>query len=777
MKGAIVFLFWLVLVCSQVFAQVSVKTVDFLETRGLTVNGAGPLLIRMDEARNRLVVANTLSSSVTVIDCDTKIADNIPVGGRALQHLKNESLTLNERTGDVYLIGARCFSVIHPDKRTAETVPTDVQFESVAVEGETGNAFLVGRESKEIAIYKPGAKKLARRPWLDHREDLINLNATPPPPIRKVVADGASGRVFAVDGFTSTLFTLDARSGKVIASRPLPLSSGGRWHLGGYDDKTRSLFIVVETADRKVIQAGRIDVEGNDDVVVPLPEYTEGVGILYDPVRREVCVPYDNHPSVHVVSFENGGSVDEIAIPAYGNDASALDAANGILYIGSWAHGEVDVIDLEARRLVKRIENMGIIPHMFAMAFNPEKNLVYFPKGASAVNGTFGAAVTALDPVTEATEKVQTGWAPIDLVEVPSRESFFVFNSEDEFAEVRADGSYEVHKLPFDYPVCASPAPGGRVYLSYGPHQSYWPVVYIWGAKNGVLGIDPETLGFYDRRIPRQAHEIVLDREGVAYFTQNNWGEEEQFIGTLEDPVRLFDINRRLRLRDKVTREITQRTLSYDAERNALYLVKIGEKDDEPSVLQVVDLEVDSVTHRVTLGRTATSLCEAGEKLFVSNFDSHTVSVINKSSYAVETLSTGREPLKLCRTGSDVWVMTHGDNTLERLTGERTVKKVPFRGTADNLFSWEGKLVVISHSDRAIYVGQFDPASESFATLHQADYPYGDTRFDSGNVSFYVRGQFGDAVFSLCEGKTDKDGRLWLTDFLSGKLFILEREN
>lgn len=774
MKRAIVLL--LVLVCSRAFAQVSVRTVDFLETRGFSVNGAGPVLVRMDEARNRLIVANTLSSSVTVIDCETGTADNIPVGGRALQHLKNESLTLNRRTGEVYLIGARCFSVIHPDTRRAETVPTDVQFESVAVDERTGNAFLAGRESKEIALFKPGSRKLATKAWLEHREALINLNATPPPPIRKVVADGSLGQVFAVDGFTSTLFTLDARSAKVLASRSIPLASGGRWHLGGYDGETRSLFIVVETADRKVIQSAKIDAVGSNDIVVPMPGYTEGVGILYDPVRREVCVPYDNHPSVHVVSFENGGAIDEVAIPAYGNDASALDAENGILYVGSWAHGEVDVIDLNARRLVKRIEDMGIIPHMFAMAFNPRKNLVYFPKGASAVNGAFGAAVTALDPATEKTEKMLTGWAPIDLIEVPSRKSFFVFNSEDEFAEVRADGSYEIHKLPFDYPVRASPAPDGGVYLSYGPHQSYWPVVYIWGAKNGVLGIDTKDLGFYDRRIPRQAHEIVLDREGVAYFTQNNWGEEEQFIGILEDPVRLFDINRRIRLRDKVTREITQRILSYDAGRHALYLVKIGENDDDPSVLQVIDLEADSATHRVPLGRTATSLCDAGDKLFVSNFDSHTVSAIDKSSFAVETLATGKQPLRLCRLGSDVWVITHGDNSLERLTGELLSRKIPFRGAADNLISWNGKLVVTSHSDKALYIGEFDPANDSFTTLHRIDYPYGNTRFDTGNVSFYVRGQFGDALFALCEAKTDKDGRLWLTDFLSGKLFILERK-
>jgi len=756
-------------------AGVSVRTVDFLAGQRLSVNAAGPVLVRMDEARNRLIVANTLTSSISIIDCGTRAVENIPLGGRALQHLKSESLTFDARTGDIYFIGAKCFFVVHPDKKTAETIPTGVQFESVAVDETTGNAFLAGRESKEIALYKPGARKLELKPWLDHRENLINLNATPPPPIRKVVADAALGQVIGVDGFTSTLFVFDAKKADLIRSRPIPLASGGRWHLAGYDAGAHELFLVTETAERKVIQAARIDAVGTNDLVVGLPEFTEGVGVLYNAARREVYIPYDNHPSVHVVDFNKAGEVTEITIPAYGNDASALDAANGILYIGSWAHGEVDVIDLTKRRLVNRIENLGIIPHMFAMAFDPKNNTVYFPKGGSAVNGAFGAAITTLDPSTQKTGKIHTGWAPIDLIEIPARESFFVFNSEDEFAEVRSDGSYDLHTLPFDYPVRASPAPGGDVYLSYGPHQSYWPVVYIWGAKNGILGIDTGDLSFYDRRIPRQAHRLVLDGSGTAYFTQNNWGEEEQFIGVLEDPVRLFDINKRIPLQDKVTREITQRLLAYDPDSRLLYLVRVAETDDAPSVLQVVDPDSNKVLHRLTLGITATDLDVHGGKIYVSNFDSHTVSVVDKTTFAVETIKTGEQPLGLCRAAGDVFVITHAGNTLEKLSGDRWAKKIPHGKHPDNIFPWGDKVVITSHDAAALYVTEFDPKTKLFALLHKESYPYGDTRFDTANVSFYVRGQFGDAVFAITEGRAGKDGRLWVTDFLSGKLFILER--
>lgn len=773
-SAALASLSTLALLCgSRAGAAVAVRTVDFLAAKGLSVNAAGPVLLRMDEARWRLVVANTLTSSVTLLDCATGRVRNIPVGGRALQHLKSEALAVNARTGDVYLVGHKTLSVVRPDDGTARTIPTGVQFESVAVDESTGNAFLVGRESKELGFHPAGADKLTLVPWLAHREDLINLNATPPPPIRKVVADPVAGEVIAVDGFTSTLHVFGAKDGKLLRTRSLPLLPGGRWHLAGYDARSRELFLVIETAERKVSQAARIDAAGSNDLVVPLPEFTEGVGVLYNWKRREVYVPYDNHPSVHVVDFGKDGEVTEIAVPAYGNDASALDVANDRLYIGSWAHGEVDVIDLARRKLDRRIENLGIVPHMFAMAYDPKSHTLYFPKGGSAVNGAFGSAITALNLMTGKTWKIRAGWAPIDLIEVPARGGFLVFNSEDEFAEVRAAGSPEFHPLPVDYPVRAAAAPGGDVYLSYGPHQTYWPVVYIWGAKNGVLRIAAEDLSFYDRRIARQAHRIVVDGAGVAYLTQNNWGEEEMFLGVLEDPVRLFDPNKRIPLGDKVVRETTQRILARDPATGMLYLVRVGETDAEPSVLQAIDPAARKVRWRTTAGLTATDLEVAGGKVYVANFDSHTVTVADPKTWAVETVGTGRQPLALCAVGEDVFVVTHEGNTIEKLSGERTAAKIPHGRSPDNAFPWGDRIVITSHDPDALYVTEYDPKTRGFALLHREAYPYGDTRFDTGNAAFYLRGQFGDALFSITEGRTDRDGRLWITDFLSGKAFIL----
>ncbi|MBU8923295.1 MAG: hypothetical protein KOO63_15880 [Bacteroidales bacterium] len=762
---------------------ISVRKVDILSGMGFACNGAGPMLVRADESRGRMISVNTLSSSISVIDCSTGAVTNIPLAGRAFQHLKAEALTLDSRTGDIYLIGRNCFHIVRVEARAARTVETKVQFESIAVDEATGNVFLAGRETGKLGFYKASSGRLTMKKWLDREEPLINLNATPPPPIRKVIADNSTGDIVAVDGLDPAVYLFSGSKGRKKSSRELDLPAGGRWHLAGYDEAGHDLYIVIETGGREVVSAARIDMDGENDLIVELPGFTEGVGIIWNPSRGEVYIPYDNQASVHVVDFSSGGTLSEIKVPAFGNDGSAVDLENDILYIASWAYGEIDVIDLASRRLIKRVTDLGIIPHMFTLAYDPGSRRLYFPKGASAVNGTFGAAVTWLDPVTEESGKIYTGWAPIDLIDLECRGNVLVFGSEDRFAEVRPDGSFDIHELPFDYPVRACKSPEGDIYLSYGPHQSYWPTVYIWGAKNGIMTIDRRTLEFYDRRIPRQAHEIVLDRDGILYFTQNNWGKEEQFAGRMRDQVRMFDINDRLRLGEDVEREITQRILRYDSGEHLIYLVKTGEKDEDPSVLQVIDPDSSGVVHRIILGITATDLAFDEHNIYVTGFDSDDVTIVDKSAWGARNLKTGRQPLRLQGCRGNIYVICHGDNTLrlagaegEKLSrsGQDGIWEIPWEGRPDNIFEYSTDMVITSYSKDAFRIMLFDTSTEKFELLHEEPFPYGDTSMDSRNVSFYMRGQFGDAVFSLTRGVVDSWNRLWINDFTGGKTFILE---
>ncbi|MCX6578925.1 MAG: hypothetical protein NT166_01920 [Candidatus Aminicenantes bacterium] len=757
-------------------AEYRVKTVNFLKQYGLDVNGAGPMLVKTDIPRNRITLVNTNTSSISIIDGkqDNYPVVNIPVKSRVLQYLKMEALTIDNRTGNIYIIGNKNLHIVLPDQKKAVSIDTGEQYEMVAVNEKNGDAFLVGRESKALLMIAFETQKVTRIPWLDTVEKMANLNQTPPPPIRKVICDTSLQEVAAVDGYTSTLYLFSAKTGKLIKKRPLPVKGGVRWHLAGYNENTHNLYMVIETDKRVVQEAVKIDIAKNKDVVVPLPGLTEGVGVNYNPKREEVYIPYDNHPSVHVVDFKNNGTVHEIKIPTYGNDASAIDEAGNLLYVSCWGYGEIEVINLETRSLVKRIRDVGIIPHMFNMTFNPHTGRLIIPIGASAVNGSFGAALTVLDPVSEKMQKIYTGWAPAALAEMKAKEGFLVFNSEDEAAEVTPEGTFKTHRLPCQFANNAIKTPSGNIYLSYGPHQSYWPVVYIWAAKNGILGIDPDTMTYYDRRIPRLAHQMVPDKDGALFLLQNNWGLEKQFLFTLPDEVRGPNLDQlHVEPGDMVLRETTQRILKYDARKHWLYIVRVGETDDEPGSLQIYDLAAQKVLLKYPVGLSPTDLVFDETFIYISAFDSDMIAVVDKDDFSVQKIRTGKKPFKMAILDSALYVINHNDNSLQVFGKEPGTYPLPYPGRPDNICDAGGAVIITAHSPEAFYILSFSPVTKSFETVHKEMYPYGETTVDTDNSAFYLRGQFGDGIFEINQIKQDRKGRLWVTDYLSGKLFII----
>lgn len=760
------------------FLAGQVARVDLLAPMGLQVNAAGPLLVRMDAGRDRLVVANTLSSSLTLIDCRSRSVRNIAIGSRPPQYLKSEALAIDSRSGNVYVIGDHALEVVFPDKGIARSFKTGKQFEMVAVDEANGNAFLVGRESRDLAWVDLKKGRVTDVAWSEKEETAQNLNQTPPPPLRKVVCDSAARLVAAVDGFSATLQCFAADGLKPLRKRALALEPGGRWHFAGYSPKQQAVVLAVETTGRKVIQAAKVSITGGGDVIVPLPGLTEGVGIRYCEERDELYIPYDNHPSLHVVDFKDNGRLSEVKLPAYGNDATAIDVAGGRLYVASWAYGEIDQVDLNARKLSQRFLQPAVLPHMFTMAFNANDGKLYLPLGATAVNGSFGAAITVFDPRDGSLEKVRTGWAPQELLPQPGGDAFLVFNNEDQMARVTSDGKFTLATLPILYPHQAVPTPAGNIYLSYGPHQSYWPVVYIWAARNGILGINGKDLSFYDRRIPRLAQALALAPSGTLYALQNNWGDEKQFYITLADEVRAPNLgDMRVELEDTVSRETSQRLITCDAGRDWLLIARAGERDGDNGVMQVIDAKTGKTIRRLEVGRTPTALAVNGENIYVLNFDSDSLTVIAKDDFSCRDVRCGRQPLKLALAGSIPFVINHGDNTLSELGEKPRTHRIPFPGRPDQAVWCQGQLWISSHSADELLIITFDPAAGKFSLRHREKYPYGESGFAGSNSSFFMRGQFGDCIYDLCQIRAGAGGSVWVSDFLAGKVVIFRAKN
>lgn len=767
------FLLMLSISLTSLSAQKKITEIDFLNSLEIKVNAAGPVLIRVDNERNRIVCANANSSSITLIDGTTEKVRNIPTGKRALQHLKNESFYLDELTGNAYLIGDKCIIAVSPDKNTSGVIETKHQYESVTVD-KRGIVFLAGRESENIAIVDINNNQIDYIKWFDFSEPLANLNQTPPPPIRKVIYLPGVDKIAAIDGYKSILYLINPETYAVEKVRTLKTVSAARWHFAGIDKIKNRIYLVIETKDRKVVQAVELDPETGKDVYVELPGFTEGVGVIYNQKRNEVYIPYDNHASVHVVDFnKDGGNLSEIKIPLYGNDGSALDINNDLLYIASWAFGEIEIVDLKERKFVDRISGLGIIPHMFSMEFNQNNGEIYLLLGATAVNGVFGSAVTLVNPQNKTVKKIYTGWSPVEMIKRKGSDEVFVFNTEDEFAVVDASGNFDLHKLPFDYPHKAIFNNEGNIYLSYGPHQSYWPNVYIWGAKNGILQIDPHNLNITDRRIPRLAQDLILTDIGILYGLQNSWGKEKQFLLEFEDNVREFNPQAILKLDEEIERENIQTILRYDKKENLLYLVKQGETNDVAGALQIIDLAKRERIKTIELGLTPTDLEYNNKFIFAVNFDSNSLLKIDKTDFSIEAFSTETNPLKLELVEGVPFVINHGSNSLQIFGEELTTFNLPREESVDNLLYDKGRLIVTGHSANNLTVYEFDLIAKKFIELFNYAYPFGDTSFDTNNNSFYIRGQFADTIYELNKIIIDND-KIWITDFLAGKLFIIE---
>lgn len=746
-------------------------TVDLLQSGGWTQNAAGPLLVASDGPRDRIIVVHTLTSTVSVISGKPRRALNIPLNGRVPHYVKSEALTVDSRSGRIYVIGTECLHVVDPETRTARSFPTEKQYEMVAVDERNGNAFLVGRGSRSMAFVQPAKNRVTQIPWAESEEQMVNLNQTPPPPLRKVMVDEEGRRVYALDGASARLYTFRADDGKPLSKRKLPLEPVARWHLAGCDKTNKTMLVVLETAKRQVVSAARIDLRGTADKVMQLPGLTEGCGIVFHPDRGEIYIPYDNGPLVHVVNFQETAPV-EIRIPTFGNDAAAVDVRRDRLYVSSWAYGEIEEIDLRQRKWLRRFENLGILPHMFSLVFHAPDDTLYFPLGATAVNGSFGAAVTAFSPQSGTREKIRTGWAPVTMIANPWRDGVLVCNNEDQMAEVDPDGTAKFHPLPCLFPHQAIAGPGRTVYIAYGPHQSYWPVVYIWGARNGILSLDEEG-HWHDRRTPRLAQSIVCDEKGVLYGLQNNWGDEKQFLITLPDEVRHPNLgDMRMELEDTVTREATQRLVRYDPGRHWLYILRLGETDEASGVLQIVDTATKRTIKRLEVGRTPTDLVFDDAFIYVCAMDDDRVRKIAKEGFSEEILPVGRQPLRLAAAADGVYVLHHGGNTVQRVSPPAEPVPLPVPGRPDGLFAAGGRLYAISHAPQEMNLLRLETEGR-WSVLHRFAYPYGDTAFDGANCAFYQRGQYGDAVFALNEFLVDSRGRCWLSDFLSGKLFIL----
>ncbi len=762
-----------VLISAALYSAFEVKEINLLKKSGLTYNGLGPLLIRFDGPRNRIVQVNSISSSITLIDDRTGRVINIPVKKRVPQFLKEESMAIDNESGGIYSIADHSLNIVFPKTKTSLNFNTKYQYEMVAVDSKTKNCLLVGKTTDKALFINIKSRKKKFIRLFNEKENISNLNQTPPPPRRKAVYDRNLKKFIIYDGYTKKLISVNSRNFKVVSERKIKVKEGLRLHFAGYDEKNHFLYLVVETSKRKDIEAVRIDCMGKNDKIIVLPGLTEAVGVKLNPEDEQVYIPYDNHHMVHVADFRSGKLI-KIPLPSFGNDASAYDRNLKKLFIASWAFGEIYIVDLKKMELEKRVRNVGILPHMFNMAYSPLSKKIYIPTGATAVNGCFGSALTTLNTENFKLDKVYTGWGPAGMLFSKKRDSLLVFNSEDQLAEIFLNGQSDFIRLPVRYPADFKIGLNGNIYFSYGPHQSYWPVVYIWSADNGVCELEIKTMQFFKRRTARLAQKIVVDKAGGIWGTQNSWGKEKIFLSYFPKGIRVFSPQERVYFYKMIERENSPRILKYDNKKNEIFLVKTGEKDSEGGNVIVFNALDKKLVKSVQTGTFPTDLEFDEDKFVVSNYMLNSIDVISRSTDEVSRIKSCKNPLDMTKLGDTYYVIGHGDNTLMRYnsTGKKFFK-IPYEGLPDRIISDNRVIYIVSHTSSKMILLSFEPLGKRFKKFFEFKYPYGDPGYGSNNSAFFQRGQFSDSIYRISDIVIIKKGKLVIRDFLSGRIFLL----
>jgi DNA-binding beta-propeller fold protein YncE len=321
------------------------------------------------------------------------------------------------------------------------------------------------------------------------------------------------------------------------------------------------------------------------------------------------------------------------------------------------------------------------------------------------------------------------------------------------------------------------PSPDGQhVLVAYGPHSSMWPAFYIGGTRNGIWFIDDRGRVVEDRLTPRLVQGMLFDREKNLWALQNTWGREEPFLLCQPaDRGDWFD----LRLPPALDNECVQRLLAMDAESGLLYAGRAGNLATDPGRVHVVDPNARTVLRSVEVGRTPTGICVLPERslVFVSNFDDDTVTLLRGSGEKVKDEPVGSRPIALAadRALETVYVVNHLGASLTVLGKKKKTVPLPEGALPNHLLvdPESGAVFITAHGETEARVYQYDPDSGNVRTLHTFAHPYGEVNFDRSEAAFRLRGQWGDGLLRVTEMALDDSGRLWVADYLGGKLWIL----
>jgi len=352
--------------------------------------GTLPHAVAVNPVTNNIYVANSGSSSVTVINGATNATSTVPAGTTP------DDIAINPVTNMIYVVNrdGGNLTVINGTTNATSTVGTGTTPIAVAVNPVTDKIYVANSGSSSVTVID-GATNATSTITAGTSPGAIAVN----PVTNKIyVANSGSASVTVIDGATNTAVT--------VATGGLPISIA-------VDPVTDKIYVANNSASSVTV------IDGATNSTSTIATGTLPSSVAVDPVTDKIYVADNGSSSVTIID----GATNTTSTVAVGGSTKnvAVDSVTDEIYVATGAGafpGSVVVIDGATQATTTVNAGAGT----YAIAVNPVTDKVY------ATNYNAGT-VTVVDGPTNVIATVAVGTSPDAVVVNPVTNKIYVANN------------------------------------------------------------------------------------------------------------------------------------------------------------------------------------------------------------------------------------------------------------------------------------------------------------------------------------------------------------
>jgi YVTN family beta-propeller protein len=347
--------------------------------------GTTPNAISVNPATNIAYVSNYNDGTVSVIDGKTnKVITAISVGNGpnaiSVNPATNIAYVSNYVDGTVSVIDDKTNTVL--SNITVGTNPT-----AVSVNPATNIAYVVNYNDNTISILDGKTNSVVKTISVGTNPTAVSVN---PATNIAYVANSGSSTVSVIDGKTNTVL-----SNITVGTNPTAVSVNPATNIAYVANKDDNTVSVIDGKTNKVITAIRGSKLPPNGIHMASGAAPEAVSV--NPATNIAYVANYNDGTVSVIDGKTNTVLSNITV-GNGPNAVSVNPATNIAYVGNYNDGTVSVIDGKTNKVITAI---SVGKNADAVSVNPATNIAYVGNyGNDSVSVIDGKTNTVLSNIT-----------------------------------------------------------------------------------------------------------------------------------------------------------------------------------------------------------------------------------------------------------------------------------------------------------------------------------------------------------------------------------------